>query len=262
MPRPDDVLGQPLAGPDGLRRRVHFVDEIGEADEVPGGVVEGDVEVPGGHDRADGLVDGLVEVVQVRGLVGGLGDPVDGVLEALGLGPLGRVPDDGEDLGLPRQDERRQRDLGLERGAVLAGVEPEEPLRLAPGRGGDELLGLLLRIPAVGLAGGRELPGGVADDVLFRRAAEDLQGAGVAAGEPLRVHQEDGVVRQLEDHPVVLLVLLELPDLLFAQGEGAAGLLAGGDVLDHGQEVLELSPASRTAVTVAAPQTDSPSLRT
>ncbi len=83
--RPDDVFGQTLARLDGLRRGVLLVPEIGEFDELRGPVVEGDVEIPRRHDRADGGVDGLEEVVQPGRGVRGLGDLVDGALEEIGL---------------------------------------------------------------------------------------------------------------------------------------------------------------------------------
>ena len=89
--RPDDVFGQALAGLYGVGGRVLLVHEVGEVDEVLVPVEQGDVEIPGRHDRADDLVDRPVEVIEARRFVGGLRDPVDGVLEELGLLPVGDV---------------------------------------------------------------------------------------------------------------------------------------------------------------------------
>jgi hypothetical protein len=61
---PDNVLGQPLSGLDRLGRSVLLVDEVGEADEVLHGVVQGDIEVPGRHDRGDDAVDRPEEIAE------------------------------------------------------------------------------------------------------------------------------------------------------------------------------------------------------
>src|SRR5207249_9275720 len=76
--RPKNILGEAAA--QRLPRRSAFllVDEVGEVQSLGLIVVEGDVEVRGGHQAADHLVDLAVQLGKVSGRIRGLRAPVQG----------------------------------------------------------------------------------------------------------------------------------------------------------------------------------------
>lgn len=80
--------------------------------------------------------------------------------------------------------DRVEGDLGIERLAVVAAMQPVEMLRAAVDGSAYLLQRLLIRAPAVGLVFGRETIGRLPDD-LFASAGEHLQGGRIAVDELL-----------------------------------------------------------------------------
>ena len=124
------VFGQALA--ESLRRkvRVELVDEVREAEQLSGGIVERDVEVPRRHQPAHDLMDRGEQVLEVAGGVGGLGDAVGGELDLLGSFALGDVAEEPDAASGRAGDPLRLR-VALEDAAILEG-EDVEARRLGP----------------------------------------------------------------------------------------------------------------------------------
>ena len=89
---PKNVIGETPPQGLGRGRSVVFVHEVREADPVALAVVESDVEVPGRHQLADDRVKRPEELLEARGLVCRLGNPVSRLLQPFGALPLGDVP--------------------------------------------------------------------------------------------------------------------------------------------------------------------------
>ena len=125
------------------------------------------------------------------------------VLRQLRFGTLALagVAHRGQQVRLAMQLHHVERHLGVERGAVVAAVQPLEMLGVAIERRADLLQRLVLRGPPVGLELRREAVRRLADD-LVAAAAEHLQGGRIAIHELLAAHQEDAVARALEQRVV------------------------------------------------------------
>ncbi len=244
--RPDDVLGQALARLEGPRRRVLLVPEIGELEHLPGPVVEGDVEVPGRHDRADDSVDGTEEVVEAGRGVGGLGDLVDGALEELALLALVDVlhhADHPAQVPVVLDEE----EAAVVEPAVAAGLEPEAVVDLVDLAvllaGLEEPQGL---VPVVGvdalrpLLDAAHLLGQVAHDLL-----EVARPGDIARGQVVVVDDLAGG----GDDELELLALVDVGGLvvpgLGLGGRGRPGPRSRADMRRRDRDRTGLGPAGR-----------------
>jgi hypothetical protein len=137
----EDVFGDAGVIAAWRRRGIDYVDVVGEGDEAGSLVLEGDVEVPGGHEGADDFMDALVEGLEVTGLMDGFGDLVEGLLDALGAGAVGDFALEsvvgGLELGGAFCDALFE--LDVEGAEGLFGADADEFVGEEGGDGGDEV---------------------------------------------------------------------------------------------------------------------------
>jgi len=88
-PGAEDVFGDAWVALARSRGWVDFVDVVGEVEEAGIAIEKGDVEIPGGHQGADDLMDAPVKGGEVVGLVHRLRDLVEGLLDPFGTGAFG-----------------------------------------------------------------------------------------------------------------------------------------------------------------------------
>ena len=134
----------------GSGRGLLLIDEIGKAEKLGFGIVNGDGEVAGAHEFIDDAVDGGEELLEILGGAGFLGDAVESGAESFGALALGDVAIDGvEGDGLAVDDEGSGGNGNVEQAAVFAaalGFESEafaalealdDPLRFGGAIGGE-----------------------------------------------------------------------------------------------------------------------------